>query len=492
MGAHDVLGALCRASRGAFVGALVAVAAGCYSPSPPAGAYRCSSADSSCPSGQHCTCGLCVKSDNQAACSFNLTATLPASGTVGEHEQFAIAVQAIDQNGGNADGFNGTVTLSSSWGDVVPSTVALVNGQAQAQIALNRETLPPQTATVTATFGGNKGSVGKIGVKAQQFVRDQTAVVPTPTGQATFGFADTIVAEPNVIITPTGEYRMYFGGYASSQQFKGYNFGVASSTDGTHFTPNPVPVFKAPTTAMAQINSPSAFQVGSNWYLAYSQGMNGVVNGQDAWLAGPSADGVAAFPAIGPIVSRTDCAYCDATVDFPSVIPDPSGSGYIMFFSAGHSLGTGNVAEIGRASSSDGLHFTAEPAPVLSSDLTGEAVLLSPRVIVDGTVFKMFYSYARAQDIMDLQNLCNANNRVQIGYATSSDGFYWIRSPSNPAVAVGGGGWDGGSNALVTGSVVPRDGKSTSSGFALYYTTFQTVSILNVCVPSGIGRATRP
>src|SRR6478609_4645129 len=85
---------------------------GCYSPSPPAGAYRCSTADSSCPSGQHCTCGSCVKSDNQAACSFAISATLPQSGTVGEHEQFSISVQARDQNGAAATGFNGTVTLS--------------------------------------------------------------------------------------------------------------------------------------------------------------------------------------------------------------------------------------------------------------------------------------------------------------------------------------------------------------------------------------------
>ena len=473
-----------------FLFALVAI--GCYAPSPPAGAYRCSTADGSCPSGQHCTCGLCVKSDNQAACSFKLAATLPKSGNVGEHEQFALSVQAIEQNGANADGFNGTVTLSSSWGDVVPGTIALVNGQAQQMIALNRETLPPQTATVTATFGGNKGSVGKIGVKARQFVRDATAVVPAPTGPQTFGFADFVVAEPNVIVTSTGEYRMYFGGYSTGQQFNGYNFGVATSTDGISFTPNPVPVFRMPTTPpKAQINSPSAFQVGSAWYLAYSQGISGVVNGQDAWLAGPSADGMAAFPAIAPIVSRTDCAYCDTTIDFPAVIPDPSGSGYIMFFSAGHAVGMGGLAEIGRASSTDGRTFAAEPAPVLSSDLTGEAVLLSPRVIVDGTVFKMFYSYARAQDIMDLSNLCNSNNRVQIGYATSSDGFYWIRSPSNPAVAVGGAGWDATSNALLAGSVVPLDGKSTSSGFALYYTTFQS-NILLGCLPNGIGRATRP
>ena len=452
-------------------------AAGCYSPAPAAGAYRCSAADNSCPSGQHCTCGLCVKSDDQAACSFSLAATLPASGTVGEHEQFALSISAKDQNGSNAGGFNGTVTLSSSWGDVVPPTVALVNGEAQTMIALNRETLSPQTATVTATFGGNKGSVAKIGVKAQQFVRDATATVPTPTGAMPFGFADVLVAEPNVILTGPGQYRMYFGGVAGNGQFKGYDFGVASSTDGVHFTPGTDPVFRTPAMpANSQINSPSVFGVGSNWYLAYSQGASGVVNGQDVWLAGPTTDGTSVFPGGSTIVARSDCAYCDATIEFPTVIPDPQGSGYIMFFSAGHMLsGGGNVAEIGRASSSDGLHFAAEPAPILSSDLTGEAVLLAPRVIVDGTVFKMFYSYARAQDIMDLSNLCNANNRVHIGYATSSDGFYWIRSPSNPAVEVGGTGWDSDSNALVVGLVVPRDGKSTSSGFALYYTTFRTV-----------------
>jgi len=482
------------------------LAAACYSPSPPAGAYQCSTVDKSCPSGQHCTCGLCVKSDDQAACSFTLTATLPASGTVGEHEQFPMTLQALDQNGANANGFNGTVALSSSWGDVVPSSVALVNGQAQAMVALNRETLPPQTATVTAAFGGNKGSVGKIGVRAQTFIRDTNAIVPTPTGTATFGFADTVVAEPNVIITSVGQYRMYFGGYAQSQQYKGYNFGVATSTDGVTFTPSPDPVFKTPAMpANAQINSPSVFGVGPNWYLAFSQGMMGVVNGQDGWLAGPSPDGVSMFPAIGPIVSRTSCGYCDTTVDFPSVIPDPAGNGgYIMFFSAGHAMGSASIAEIGRASAGpDGQTFTPEPAPLLSSDLANEAVLLAPRVIVDGTVFKMWYSYARTQDISDLQNLCNANNKIHIGYATSSDGFYWVRSPSNPAVEVGPCGtaakprtcWDDDSPAILSGSVVPLDGKSTTSGFALYYTTFRTVSLGilgNYCVPSGIGRATRP
>ena len=223
--------------------------------------------------------------------------------------------------------------------------------------------------------------------------------------------------------------------------------------------------------------------------------MSGVINGQDAWLAGPSADGLSPFPAIGPVVSRTDCAYCDTTVDFPTVIPDPPGNGgYIMFFSAGHALsGGGSVAEIGRASSARRAATSrAEPAPVLSSDLTGEAVLLAPRVIVDGTVFKMWYSYARAQDIMDLSNLCNDKNHVQIGYATSSDGFYWIRSPSNPAVAVGGTGWDAASQRAHR-----RLGRAARRQIdeppASRSTTRPSSPCRSCgCLPSGIGRATRP
>ena len=477
----------------ALLFAAAVAAAGCYSPHPAAGAYRCSAADNSCPSGQHCTCGLCVKSDDQAACGFTLEATLPDSGVVGEHDQFPLSIQALRQDHSPADGFNGTVTLSSSWGDVAPSTVQLVDGQAMAMVALNRETLPPQTATITASFAGNAGKVGKIAVKAQPFVRDPAAVVPPPTGAQSFGFADGLVAEPAVILTSDGGYRMYFGGFANAGQFKGYSFGVATSTDGVHFTPNPVPVFR-PAMSCTQINSPSAFAVGSAWYLAFSEGSNGVINDQDGYVAGPSPDGMSAFANPMPTIKRTDCGYCDATIDFPSVISDPSGSGYIMFFSAIHNTGNGTTANIGRASSEDGVQFTAEPAPLLSSDLTNEAVLFAPRVIVDGTVYKMWYSYARTQDIKDLQDLCNSMNQIQIGYATSSDGFYWIRSPSNPAVAVGGTGWDADSRALLSGSVIPRDGKSTASGFALYYTTFRPVTILGVpvCLPSGIGRATRP
>ena len=48
---------------------------GCYAPSPPSGAYLCA-ADGTCPSGQHCVCGLCVNHDGDAACGFSVDATI--------------------------------------------------------------------------------------------------------------------------------------------------------------------------------------------------------------------------------------------------------------------------------------------------------------------------------------------------------------------------------------------------------------------------------
>ena len=46
---------------------LMLLAGGCLSASVPSGGYLCAPSDSACPSGQHCTCGLCVSDDQQAA-----------------------------------------------------------------------------------------------------------------------------------------------------------------------------------------------------------------------------------------------------------------------------------------------------------------------------------------------------------------------------------------------------------------------------------------
>jgi hypothetical protein len=494
--------------HGLYIHARIAVfaalgAIGCYSPSPPAGAYRCSSADSSCPTGQHCTCGLCVNQDSQAACGFTISTM---TTTVNEHETFDITLQALMSDGKSlAASFNGTVTLAATWGDVRPTTVTLANGKATVKVSLNRETLPPQTTVLSATFAGNKGQSRKIAVTAPMFVRDVNAIVPPASPTAPYAFADTLVAEPDVVRSG-GMWRMYFAGFSGKKN--NYGFGLATSTDGTTFTPAVMPIFENGGTTFDKgvIQSPSAFASPAGTNLAFEAHRIPVLPTDSVpgtiGLA-QSSDGVAPFMLAQdmPILATTDCGYCGNGIAFPSVIADPSASpsdggvpgGYIMFFSA---TATGNryVVNISRASSSDGLHFTPEPAPLLNGDFTGEAVLLAPRVIVDGTVFKMFYSFARGSDLLT-GDLCASH--VSAGYATSNDGFYWIRSPSNPVMsdtATPSTGWDATTTAFLVGSVVPSDGSDPHNGISLYYTTFRHVTLggIDQCLPNGIGRATRP
>lgn len=499
-----------RGSLG-FAVSLLFMAIGCYSPSPPPGAYRCSAADNSCPSGQHCTCGLCVKSDDQAACSFKVEVPSPQSGlkhpTFNEHQAFAVTVTALgSDNKTTAANFNGTVTLTASWGDVYPATMTIANGQGSAMLSLNRETLDPQTANITATFGGNQGISGKVSIRAQPFTRDATATIPVPTAAAPFAFADALVSQPDVVRNGAS-WRLYFGGFSNNRM--DYSFGVASSTDGKSFTPlSSTPILSAGTAEFTKksIYSPSVFATAHGMFNMALQG-----NAPDlgAGMAAParigiatSADGTSPFAIANgglPVLTEADCAYCTKEVQFPAVIPDPTttsfdggvATGWIMFFNASQ---TNGPVSIGRANSTDGIKFTPEPAPLLSGDVFGEALLLSPRVLLDGSVYKMWYSFAKLGDV-NTTDFCMT--KAGVGYATSSDGFYWIRSPSNPVMGGDASGWDAGITAFLVGSVVPTDGQSAQNGITLYYSTFRQTTLtlrtgnLTTCVPNGIGRATR-
>jgi hypothetical protein len=458
--------------------------AACYVPSPPSGSYLCGE-EKACPVGQSCTCGLCVNHPGDAACGFDVTVD---NTSVEEHEQLMLTVTA--QNG---PGFNGTVALSSTWGDVFPSTVTLASGTRTVPVWLNRETIPPRDAQIVATFAGNSGKSNGITVVAPHFKRDPNAIV-APNSK--FGFSSLVVTQPNVVRAPAGGYRMYYVGNSDLR----VGLGVATSTDGIAFTPELQPLLVgAPMGDSMNPESPSAFfgAPGDPTRVAFSVG--GVGNSSNAIQVGTSPDGLMPLSVAGNAIQKGDCAYCANAISFPNVIPDPSvtvpdggsANAWVMYFSAVTSM---QFPSIGRAVSTDGLRFTPDPAAVLSSDLTDEVILLSPRVLVDGSVLKMWYSYARVSDIRGLDrtniNFCDAMNSIRIGYATSADGQFWIRSPSNPAVDVDGTGWDASAHALLTGSAVTVDNPSGPPSIALYYTVF--TNIVTTCAANGIGRAVRP
>ena len=86
---------------------------------------------------------------------------------------------------------------------------------------------------------------------------------------------------------------------------------------------------------------------------------------------------------------------------------------------------------------------------------------------------------------------CEPGTTISIGYATSNDGFFWVKSIYNPVIDVDTMG--GGARALLASSVLPTDGVSASNGVTLYYSSFKRLGVINNrCLPNGIKRATRP
>lgn len=469
---------------------------GCFNPAPLSGAYRCDPSDNGCPPGQHCTCGLCVNQDRDAACSFKVELG-PGAATrgVSEHEQFPVTITALMHDMQTpASGFNGTVQLRFSlpnwsvWCDVTPSRLPMQGGRATASVSLNRETIRGQVVRLTAEAGSAVGRSANIAVSAPKFNKDATPVIPAASSSSAFGWADVSVSQPNVVRDGNG-FRMYFVGIGSTQ---GEAIGMATSSDGRSFAPRAMPVMRpvSQTFCSYSVTSPSVFTSGDGLRMAFA--------GQDRaqFLAAPSGSDIGMahstdgqnfnLPRPDAILKRDAFAYCTNSVAFPTVLRDPvnpatdgGAGGWLMFFSA---VDAQYFPSIGRASSLDGSGFVPEPAPVLTGDVGGEIFLFAPQVVVDGTVFKMWYAYTRNTVFLDI---CHAG--IQIGYATSNDGFYWIRSPSNPVVSLGGGGWDSGSLFLLPGSAVVLD---SSSSIAIYYSAL--VSSGGQCRDSGIGRAVRP
>ena len=92
---------------------------------------------------------------------------------------------------------------------------------------------------------------------------------------------------------------------------------------------------------------------------------------------------------------------------------------------------TDALSDIGYATSTDGISWTKQPGnPVLSAGPEGAwdgEKVADPNVLFDGTTYHMWYAG-------------NDGSGWQIGYATSTDGVTWTKSPSNPVLTTGSPG----------------------------------------------------
>lgn len=153
-----------------------------------------------------------------------------------------------------------------------------------------------------------------------------------------------------------------------------------------------------------------------------------------------------------PVLAPTIADWDDAEVADPCVIKN--GLTFMMWYTGTSS--SGGIVSIGLATSTDGANWTkSASSPVLAGSGSGwDAIGVgAPCVILDGSVYKMWYS---GIDVI---------GATAIGYATSTDGINWTRSASNPVLtAAGASTWEG------TGLALPRvvlDG----SFYRMWYTT---------------------
>lgn len=110
---------------------------------------------------------------------------------------------------------------------------------------------------------------------------------------------------------------------------------------------------------------------------------------------------------------------------------------YEMFYTGSPG---GGVYSIGLATSADGIRWTKDPANPVIPDGQSSVVLF------ENGQFRMWYTAA---------------GRMEILYATSSDGRVWDGNASNPAL-VAGPGWD--SSGITSGAVVHN-----ATGYSLFY-----------------------
>jgi len=243
------------------------------------------------------------------------------------------------------------------------------------------------------------------------------------------------VSQPN-IIKDGSTYAMWFMGWDASDIWR---IGYATSTYGfnwTKYSGNPVlDVGSSGSWDAGSVYKPSVIKEGNTykmWYQGYSSMSRiGYATSTDGinWTKHPN----------NPVLDLGSSGAWDYHgVGEPTVIKD--GTLYKMWY-AGYD---GWWWRIGYATSTDGINWTKySNNPVLSEGAVGsweEGHVGTPSVIKDGSTYHMLYGSKDSSDIS------------RIGYATSSDGIQWTKSPNNPELNPGLGNqqWDNGDVAHPT------------------------------------------
>ncbi|HJU83599.1 MAG TPA: hypothetical protein VJ600_05270 [Holophagaceae bacterium] len=347
---------------------------------------------------------------------------------------------------------------------------------------------PAPSTTDAQTFTIHIAPAGVAPRGASGWLRVGGAPEIAPTPGAWDGFQ---VSSPSVIKTGPTSYLMYYEGEDSATHTP--QIGVATSTDGTTWTKsalNPVlPVGAPGTWDSFEVRYPVVHYDGLTYRMWYwgKNSLNGAA-GQYAAEIGlaTSTDGIHWTRQASPVFGNA----FGGNGYVPGSVVNTGGQ-FVMWYADPY-------GSIGRATSPDGVTWT-DGGLVLSGSLG------RPSVLLDGATYRMWFSKHNGigGGIAGGPSLLNFN----IGFASSADGITWTPNdaspsvcffcvdtddPHLPALAMGpGGAWD---RPGVGQPSVILDGTSFRMWYAGGPVTIPSMGSLNssTYAAGGIGQAQTP
>jgi hypothetical protein len=350
-----------------------------------------------------------------------------------EDSTFALTLSAFAADGTPSSALSGRLLITSDRGDVRPSSVtvpSLPGGKLTIKVRLNRE--GAANLRVLIDEAQLRTAPWTVHVGALRF--KDPADQPILARGARDEWDDRHVQQPSVIRVPddqggpfAGKYLMYYRGRNAGLTQSGV--GVALSDDGL-------------TWRRAEINPVLPYEeLGPRRFIDYSEPDVHLDNGGfRMWLTGTtqneshivhavSDDGLQwDRPDEDPVLRASSQRDWDELWVFaPSMVS--VGRGWACWYGG---FTTDGDFGIGHATSGDGIRWTKhEPNPVLppgARPQEWDAITVDkPTVILDGTVYRMWYT--GDQVFTD-----STADPWKIGYATSTDGIHWEKSPDNPVL----------------------------------------------------------
>ncbi len=356
--------------------------------------------------------------------------TVEVQGAILEDEPFEIRVSPVDEAGAAYPDYHGSPRLWASRGaleflDQGPPEVD-GSGTRTYLVSLNRE----GEVAIKAADGDVLGESPPILVRHGKWEVNTSPVLSW--GVATEDEWDGWEVSQPAVGVEAGHWLMFYRGRAKPNSDKRSGIGkvdldpLTGIWERARHSPVVPDRYDGDDDLVATYSGPAFVKLGTQWMMFLATrtfgdvptttiGLKTSVDGLD-WVEG----GTLIAPDVG--ASRPEAEVYDPTVVYQE------DEGYQMWFTIRYEDGG---TAIGRAVSQDGRVWERAPEqPVLTPDRgawDGELVE-SPSVLLDRGVYRMWYAGSAASGDQE-------TDRVFIGYATSSDGIHWEKSPDNPVLA---------------------------------------------------------